>query len=238
MKILAIDSSAISAGCAIVENGGVIAESFVRVGLTHSETLLPMVSNTLANAKLTADDIDCFAVSSGPGSFTGIRIGVAAVKGMAYTNDTPCVGVSTLEAIAWNCIGLDGIICAVMDARRQQVYNALFRFDGQNPVRVCEDRAVSIEELTNELQSESSNIWLVGDGALLCYSAMCEKLPNVRLVPEHLRYARGFGVAKAAERILSDDGAVSPDRLVPTYLRPSQAEREKMNLKLKQHKGE
>ena len=238
MKILAIESSAISAGCAIVEDGNMTAESFVRVGLTHSETLLPMVSNTLANAKLTADDIDCYAVSSGPGSFTGIRIGVAAVKGMAYTNDTPCVGVSTLEAIAWNCAGLDGVICAVMDARRQQVYNALFGFDGQNPVRLCEDRAISIEALTNELRNDSRMIWLVGDGASLCYDSMREILPNVRLVPEHLRYARGFGVAMAAQRILSDDGAVSPDRLVPTYLRPSQAEREKMNLKLKQNKGD
>ncbi|MBQ9901668.1 MAG: tRNA (adenosine(37)-N6)-threonylcarbamoyltransferase complex dimerization subunit type 1 TsaB [Clostridia bacterium] len=236
MKILAIDSSAISAGCAIVEDGGVMAESFVRVGLTHSETLLPMVSNTLANAKLTAEDIDCFAVSSGPGSFTGIRIGVAAVKGMAFTRDTPCVGVSTLEAIAWNCAGLDGMICAVMDARRQQVYNALFTFDGQNMVRLCEDRAISIEALTEEIRSESRCIRLVGDGALLCYEAMREKLPNVRLVPEHLRYARGSGVAKAAQRILSEEGAVTPDRLVPTYLRPSQAEREKMELKKKKLK--
>ena len=131
MKILAVDSSAISAGCAIVDGGDVIAESFVRVGLTHSETLLPMVANTLANAKLTAEDIDCFAVSSGPGSFTGIRIGVAAVKGMAFSRNTPCIGVSTLEAIAWNGMALDGVICAAMDARRQQVYNALFTFDGE-----------------------------------------------------------------------------------------------------------
>ena len=153
MKILAIDSSAISAGCAIVDDGNLIAESFVRVGLTHSETLLPMVSNTLANAKLTADDIDCYAVSSGPGSFTGIRIGVASVKGMAFASGTPCVGVSTLEAIAWSCVAQDGVICAVMDARRQQVYNALFTSDGQDIVRICADRAVSIEELTEELKN-------------------------------------------------------------------------------------
>ena len=167
MKILAIDSSAISAGCAIVEDGEVIAESFVRVGLTHSETLLPMVSHTLANAKLTAEDIGCYAVSSGPGSFTGIRIGVAAVKGMAFTRDVPCVGVSTLEAIAWNCMAQDGVICAVMDARRQQVYNALFTFDGQTIIRLCEDRAISIEELTADLKSEERTVYLVGDGAQL-----------------------------------------------------------------------
>lgn len=233
MKILAIDSSAISAGCAIVEDGGVIAESFVRVGLTHSETLLPMVANTLANAKLTADDIDCFAVSSGPGSFTGIRIGVAAVKGMAFTHDTPCIGVSTLEAIAWNCPVLDGIICTAMDARRQQVYNALFSFGPDGINRLCDDRAISIEELTEELKAERRTVYLAGDGAALCFESMRDVLPNVRLVPENLRYQRGFGVAMAALRIVRQQGAVPPDRLIPTYLRPSQAEREKMNLKLK-----
>lgn len=233
MKILAIDSSAISAGCAIVEDGHVIAESFVRVGLTHSETLLPMAANTLANAKLTPQDIDCYAVSSGPGSFTGIRIGVAAVKGMAFANDTPCVGVSTLEAIAWNGAALDGIICAVMDARRQQVYNALFSFADGCIIRLCDDRAVSIEALAAELKTEQSIIHLVGDGAALCYEIMGSALPNVRSAPEHLRYARGFGVAMAAQRLLSENGAVSPERLIPTYLRPSQAEREKQNLKLK-----
>ena len=235
MKILAVDSSAISAGCAIVDGGDVIAESFVRVGLTHSETLLPMLANTLANAKLTAEDIDCFAVSSGPGSFTGIRIGVAAVKGMAFSRNTPCIGVSTLEAIAWNGMALDGVICAAMDARRQQVYNALFTFDGEGMNRLCDDRAISIEELTNELRDESRPIYLAGDGAALCYESMRESLPDVRLMPEHMRYQRGFGVAMAAQRILLHDGAVTPDKLVPTYLRPSQAEREKMNLKLRKN---
>lgn len=238
MKILAIDSSAISAGCAIVDGDSVTAESFVRVGLTHSETLLPMVAHTLANAKLTAEQIDCFAVSSGPGSFTGIRIGAAAVKGMAFTRNTPCVGVSTLEAIAWNCSAVNGIVCSVMDARRQQVYNALFSFDGDRMTRLCDDRAISIEELTDELSARSEAVFLVGDGALLCYESMKDRLPDVRLVPEHLRYARGYGVAMAAKRIMEEQGTVSPETLVPTYLRPSQAEREQMNLKLKKQQKE
>lgn len=226
MKILAIDSSAISAGCAVTDNGQIIAESFVKVGLTHSETLLPMVSNTLANAKLTADKIDCFAVSAGPGSFTGIRIGVAAVKGMAFTLNTPCIGVSTLEAIAWGCMGSNGIICAAMDARRSQVYNALFTFRKGELVRLCDDRAISIEELINELCLKEEKIYLAGDGAELCYSAMHDRLPNAELLPEHIRFQRGFGVAMAARRIYEEQGAKSPDELVPTYLRPSQAERE------------
>ena len=238
MIILAIDSSAISAGCAIVDEENVIAESFVRVGLTHSETLLPMVANTLANAKLKPEDVGCYAVSSGPGSFTGIRIGVAAVKGMAFPSGTPCMGVSTLEAIAWSCMALDGVICAVMDARRQQVYNALFSFEGQKLTRLCEDRAVSVEALTNELKSETRPVFLAGDGALLCYESMKDKLPDVRPVPEHLRYARGFGVAMAARRILSEQGAIPPEQLIPTYLRPSQAEREKAALKKRQTDGE
>lgn len=226
MKILAIDSSAISAGCAVTDNGRIIAESFVKVGLTHSETLLPMVANTLANAKLNANEIDCFAVSAGPGSFTGIRIGVSAVKGMAFTQNTPCIGVSTLEAIAWGCIGFDGIICAAMDARRSQVYNALFKFEEGRLVRLCDDRAISIEELTDELSYQDSRIYLAGDGAELCYNAMHDKLPDIALVPEHIRFQRGFGVAMAAQRIYEQQGAQSPDELVPTYLRPSQAERE------------
>ena len=226
MKILAVDSSAVSAGCAVVEDGRIIAESFVKVGLTHSETLLPMVANTLANAKMTAADIDCYAVSAGPGSFTGIRIGVAAVKGMAFPSSTPCIGVSTLEAIAWNCEGFEGVICAVMDARRNQVYNALFTFEDCRLIRLCDDRAVSIEELTDELSHEDRQIYLAGDGAELCYNAMREKLPNVKLTPENLRHQRGYGVAMAAQRIYSEEGAKSPDELIPTYLRPSQAERE------------
>lgn len=231
MKIMAIDSSATSAGCAIVEDGRLIAESFVRVGLTHSETLLPMAANTLANAKLTTEDIDCFAVSSGPGSFTGIRIGVAAVKGMAFTNETPCIGVSTLEAIAWSCCIGEGVICAVMDARRQQVYNALFTVSGGIPTRLCDDRAISVDDLSAELAGRDETIYLAGDGAAMCYELMRNTLPGVRLVPEGVRYQRGAGVAMAAMRILEQDGAVPPDRLVPTYLRPSQAEREKMNSK-------
>lgn len=226
MKILAVDSSAISAGCAITEDAKIIAESFVKVGLTHSETLLPMVSNTLTNAKMSSEDIDCYAVSVGPGSFTGIRIGVAAVKGMAFLHNTPCIGVSTLEAIAWNGIALSGIICAAMDARRNQVYNALFSLENGIPIRLCEDRAISIEELTNELKHENRTIYLAGDGAELCFNSMKDKLTNIKLIPENLRYQRGFGVAMAAQRIYASDGAKSPEELIPVYLRPSQAERE------------
>lgn len=232
MKLLALDSSAISAGCAVMEDGRMIAESFVKVGLTHSETLLPMAANTLANAKLTANDIDCFAVSAGPGSFTGIRIGVAAVKGMAFTRHTPCIGVSTLEAIAWGCVGFDGVICAVMDARRSQVYHSLFVFDEGKLVRLCEDRAISIEDLTDELSHEDGQIMLAGDGAALCFDAMRDKLPDIALAPEHIRFQRGFGVAMAAQRIYEGQGTVAPESLVPVYLRPSQAERE-----LKKKKG-
>ena len=227
MKLLALDSSAISAGCAVMDDGQIIAESFVKVGLTHSETLLPMVANTLANAKLTDQDIDCFAVSAGPGSFTGIRIGVAAVKGMAFPRHTPCIGVSTLEAIAWNCVGFHhGIVCAAMDARCSQVYNALFCFEDGRLVRLCDDRAVSIDELTDELSYEDGSVLLAGDGAALCYESMHEQLPDVSLAPEHIRYQRGSGVAMAAMRIYKAQGAQSPEALVPTYLRLSQAERE------------
>ena len=225
MKILAIDSSAVTAGCAVMEDDRILAESFVHTGLTHSETLLPMIARTLSGAGLTPADIDCCAVSSGPGSFTGIRIGVAVVKGIAFPANLPCIGVSTPEAIAWGCLGTDGTICAVMDARRHQVYNALFTFDNGQLVRLCEDRAIAIGDLTEELRGSDAPVTLAGDGAQLCYDSMRHALPDIRLAPPHLRYQRGFGVGMAARRMAAEGAATDPEALVPTYLRPSQAER-------------
>ncbi len=226
MKILAIDSSAVSAGCAVMADDKIIAESFLNIGLTHSETLLPMIQSTLSNVGIKLSEIDCCAVSNGPGSFTGIRIGVAAVKGLAFAENIPCIGVSTLEVIAWNGLGFTGTICAAMDARRSQVYNALFSCDGEHITRLCEDRAISIEELKSELLKTEGDIYLAGDGAELCSRELSGALPAIKLLPQALRYQRGAGVAMAARGIYLSQGAISPAELVPTYLRPSQAERE------------
>lgn len=232
MKLLSIETSASPASCALTENGRLLAEGYVNVKLTHSETLLPMVEGVLASAKVAAGEIDAFAVSVGPGSFTGVRIGVAAVKGMAFAENKLCAAVSTLEAMAENLSFTKGLICAAMDARCNQVYNALFVSDGMGVKRLCEDRALMLAELENELAGLTENeqysglpVYFVGDGAVLAYNAMAE-IENKILLPEALRYQRASGVAAVAERQLAAGQSVDPDKLVPAYLRLPQAERE------------
>ncbi len=219
MKILALECSAGPASCAVTDNGTVIALDFTNVKMTHSQTLLPMVKAMLDNAKLSMADIDALAISNGPGSFTGIRIGISAVKGLATPRQLPCYGVSTLRAIAENFRNYEGIICSVMDARCNQVYNALFEAKSGVITRLCEDRALMIDELLEELSEKDKNIIIVGDGA-----ALFEKYAGgkITVADEENRFQTAVGVAKAAEEC----AAVSPDKLMPFYLRLPQAERE------------
>lgn len=231
MKILAIESSAKSASVAVTEEGHLISECFVNASLTHSKTLMPMTEYALKQADMKIDDIDAFCVNTGPGSFTGIRIGVAAVKGLALCENKPCAGISTLESIAYNFIDSDCVVCAAMDARCNQVYTALFECTGGKVIRLCEDKAVLINELADEISEFNSAVYLAGDGAELCFNSFKDKLPNVRLSSESRRFQRAYGVALAAvnNKELFNDSSV----LAPVYLRPPQAERE-----LKLRKGE
>ncbi len=223
MKILAVDSSAKSASVAVAENGRLISECFVNNALTHSRTLMPMVDNVLSQADMTIKDIDALCVNIGPGSFTGIRIGVAAVKGLAMCDNKPCVGVSTLESIAYNFADESCIVCAAMDARCNQVYTALFRCDGAAVTRICEDKAISIDELGEELLKYDDKIYIAGDGAELCFKAFGDKLLNAKLAGENRRYQRAFGAALAAEK---NNEFMDSALLAPVYLRLPQAERE------------
>ncbi len=223
MRILAIDSSAVSASCAIVEDGGLTAQSFVNIGLTHSQTLMPMIENTLRSAGKKLEEIDLIAVSAGPGSFTGVRIGVSTVKGLAFTHNICCAEVSTLEAIAYTAQIHNGIVCAVMDARCQQVYNALFRFNNGNIERLTEDRAISIAELDAELKNLNEQIILAGDGAIICKNTMTHE--DLILAPENVRMQSAYGVAAAAMNI-GEEKYVEAKALQPIYLRIPQAERE------------
>ena len=231
MKILAVDSSAKSASVAVCENGRLISECFVNASLTHSRTLMPMVDNALTQADMNIKDVDAFCVNVGPGSFTGIRIGVAAVKGLALAEEKPCAGVSTLESMAYNFADDCCIVCAAMDARCNQVYTALFRCDGEKVERICEDKAISIDELCEELSAYDEKIYLAGDGAEICIKSFGDKLANVHLSGENRRYQRAFGAALAAEN--NKEAFTDSALLAPVYLRLPQAERE---LKLK--KGE
>ena len=223
MLILAFESTAKAASAALVRDGKLISQFSQCSGLTHSRTLLPMGADMLKNAELTLGDVDLIAVAHGPGSFTGVRIGVSMVKGLAWAADKPCVGVSTLEAMAWHGLAAGGLICPVMDARRSQVYNALFRMEDGRPVRLTEDRPIALTELAEELRAYKERVFLVGDGAELSFRTLSELgLPCV-LAPENLRMQSAWGVAMAA----ADKTPGAADALLPVYLRLSQAERER-----------
>ncbi len=226
MKILALDSTAGPASAAILEDGKLLGEYFINTRQTHSQTLLPMVESVLQCTGSTLEEIGLFAVSAGPGSFTGVRIGVACIKGLAFPKDTLCAGVSTLEAMAYNLVDREGILCAVMDARCGQVYNALFAADGKKLTRITEDRALAAEELAQECKKYEQPIFLVGDGAELCYNKDSFQQLNVELPPQPLRYQRAWGVALAAGKAYQEGKAVVPAQLAPVYLRLPQAERE------------
>ena len=220
---MALESSAISAGAAVIDGEKLVAESFVNAGLTHSVTLLPLVRSCFDNAGLSVDDIDRFAVSAGPGSFTGVRIGVATLKGLAFSSDKPCVAVSTLEALAYNLLGFGCTALAVMDARCSQVYAAAFDC-ADKITRLCEDRAVMISDLPELIKNSKNDIVLLGDGAQLCYNELKYVSERIRLAPSNLRFQRASSVARAADE---GAGAVcSAAELKPVYLRLPQAERE------------
>lgn len=231
MKILSCECSAKSASCAISEGGKILASSFVNVPLTHSQTLLPMISGMLLSSKTDINDIGAFAISAGPGSFTGVRIGISAVKGMALPKNAPCISVSTLEAIAYNFSGQDALICAVMDARCRQVYTALFRVKNGKVKRLCEDKAVSIDSLAEEIRKSRVKcpIIIAGDGAQVFFPAVSGKKGAV-LAQEDSLYQKATGVALCATEKYKKGETVSAEQLLPIYLRLPQAERE---LKLK-----
>ena len=228
MKLLAFESSAKAAGVAVLDDGRLLAEYFQNSGQTHSRTLMQMAEDLLDNCDLTPRDIDACAVADGPGSFTGVRIGVAAAKGFAWGREIPCYGVSTLEAMARSAACLGGVICCCMDARRAQVYNAVFERCGETLVRLREDRAISLDDLCEDLQNIEKTIFLVGDGAELCYTTLLERLPQLTLLPEHLRQQRASGAALAAWEKIGRGERGDAESLTPNYLRLSQAERARL----------
>lgn len=221
--ILSMDSSAVTASVALTDGDEIIKSEFVNSGLTHSETLLPMITRVMDGRKYS--ELDGIAITAGPGSFTGVRIGVATVKGLAFNDDIPCYSVSTLEAIAYNFVDENAVVCAVMDARRMQFYNALFRVQNGKVERLCNDRAISIEDLRNELK-QYDKVIIAGDGAKLCFQNI--ELENCTLADEDRIYQNAVGVAKAVK----NKKPISQKALMPVYLRQSQAERE-LKLKLK-----
>ena len=231
MLILALDSTAQVGSVALCQDETLIAEYTLNTGHTHSETLLPMVESVLKIAGYTVDDVDLFVCTAGPGSFTGVRIGASTVKGMAFGKGKPCIGVSTLEALALNGVALEGILCPAMNARRQQVYNALFDCNGTSLSRLCEDRALAITELGEELTEKYPDrpVYLMGDGAKLVYDALRETMgERLILLPERLIHQSGYNTAMAGLRLHREGVTTTDAELSPVYLRPSQAERMRM----------
>ena len=226
MIVLALDSTALTGAVALCRDRKLLASLTLNTGNTHSETLLPSIEALLRMCDLTARDVDLFACAKGPGSFTGVRIGASTIKGMAFGSDKPCIGVSTLEALAFNLRAFRGILCPVMNARRSQVYNALFRCENGKTERLCADRAISLEELARELAAyEGEKIYLSGDGYDMTRAALSE-LP-LGNTPEELIYQSGYSVAMCALDAYEAGERTTDAELVPTYLRLPQAERER-----------
>ena len=226
MKILAVDTSALTLSVALTEDKKPVAQTTLNTGHTHSETLLPALERLMDFASWKVSDIDLFAVSEGPGSFTGVRIGVSFVKGRAF-GGKKCVGVSTLEALAYNLLGFKGIISPVMDARRGQFYNALFVSDGKSLTRLSEDRAISAEELEKELEKYSdTSVYLCGDGYEIARKML--KNENIEDTPEALLKQNAYSVAVVALKEYEKGNVTDDSTLSPTYLRVPQAERERL----------
>ncbi len=225
MKILSIDTTAEVCSAALCEDEKLIAQMTVNTGNTHSETLLPVVEQILKITETDIDEIDLFACTTGPGSFTGVRIGVATVKGIAYGKNKPCVSVSTLEALAFNLRGYEGLLCPVMNARRGQVYNALFACHNGEIERLTPDRALSIAELDASLGERTEPIYLCGDGYNITEKGFVQT--KATPVPEEQRLQSGYSVCRIALEKYKTGEAVTDVALSPIYLRPSQAERER-----------
>ena len=224
MKILAIETSAKAVSAAVSESGKILCSGYQDTGLTHSRTLMPIVEGILKNTNLTIKDMDAIAVAVGPGSFTGIRIGVAAAKGLAFAADKPAIPVSTLAAMARNVAFADGLIICAMDARRQQVYNALFEAKDGTLTRLTEDRAIALADLLQEIKDDPRPKTVLGDGGQLCRSFLEANGVPCRLAPPHLVMQNAMSVALEAEKLAAAGTLLSAQELEPTYLRPPHAD--------------
>ena len=228
MLILAFETTAKAGSVALLDDQKLLGESYQNTGLTHSQTLMVMAEDMLKQCGKAVSDITAVAVAEGPGSFTGVRIGVAAAKGFAWGGELPCYGVSTLEAMAAQLGAWQGYVCSVMDARRSQVYHALFHVECGKCTRIRDDRAVSLQDLGAELQNLTEPVFLVGDGSNLCYNTLSESVPSLVLPAEHRMHQRAAGVALVAREKILRGEAGNAGELTPNYLRLSQAERERL----------
>ncbi len=226
MTILAMDTSAKAASVCLASEEKIIGEFFINTSLTHSQTLVPMIEQLCEKSEVLMESIEAVAVNAGPGSFTGVRIGVAAAKGIAFQHDLPCVSVSTLKSMAYNMLGGDCVVCALMDARCSQVYNAMFRVTAERVERLCDDRAISLSDLKLDLRNYTEKVVFVGDGAQIAFKSLENPPENVFLAPINRISQNAVSVACAAFKQINDGKTLTPAELMPVYLRLPQAQRE------------
>ena len=225
MTIFGLDTAGRTLSVALMQDGRLLYESFLDGGLTHSETLMGLVDTAFKATGLTPAGVEVWGVCSGPGSFTGLRIGLAAVKGLAFVTGAACAPVSTLEALAQGCPGGEGTVLCALDARRGEVYWAAFDLSAGHE-RLSPDAAGSVASLADFIKNCKKPLFFVGDGAKLCYNEYGQT-PGVQAVASALGRGRGAGVCLAAERMHAAGLCVAPEALVPSYHRLSQAERER-----------
>lgn len=229
MKILSFESTAKTASVALSVDGKTVSAFTVDAGLTHSEVLLPMAEDVLSRAKCSFDEIDAYAVVCGPGSFTGIRIGVATVKGLAFGKSRPVVALSSLRALAQNMMGIPGLILPVIDCRRNECYCALFRSDGEKIYRLREDDQLKIADLAPILSSYAGDtVYLVGDATEKAYEILTGLGVCVTRAPIALRAPSAVNLGELALEKIARGEIQSDASVAPIYLKPAQAERERL----------
>lgn len=230
MKILAIDSSGLVASVAVIEDHTMLAEYTVNYKKTHSQTLLPMLDEVKKMTELDLETVDAVAVAAGPGSFTGLRIGAATAKGLCIALDIPLIPVPTVDALAYNLAGDASLVCPLMNARRNQTYTGIYRFDGNEMIVERQQCVVSLEEIIEDLNARKEPVVFLGDGIPVFEEQIKEicKLSYYRFAPAHMNAQRAGAVGFLASKLYEEGKAISSDEFAPTYLRLSQAERERL----------
>jgi tRNA threonylcarbamoyladenosine biosynthesis protein TsaB len=226
MRVLSLDSATEVASCAIIEDSKLLGEVIINYKMQHSKTLLPMIDSLLVSLELSLKDIDGFVVSKGPGSFTGLRIGMATIKGFSQGTKKPFVSVSTLDSLAFNMSYTGGIICPILDALRGNVYTAIYRFDGSELVNITDYMVISIEDLISLLLGYESSVCFIGDGLVNHGELLKMSLPNVTFAPVHTNLARASALGEIGIKRLSLGQEDNIFDSSPMYLRKTQAERE------------
>lgn len=226
MKILSVDSSSEAASVAILDGKKLLGEMNFNYKKQHSILLMDMIDSIITNTNLTIDDIDAFVVSKGPGSFTGLRIGMASVKAMALAKEKPFIGISSLDGLSNNLFGVDGIICPIMDALRGNVYTALYKFSNGVIEPIEDHMIISIEELCDKLKGFNGPYFFVGDGTDKHKDKISSLLENTYFAPGHLNFTRASSLGTIGYNLLKEGKSNDLLGFAPVYLRQSQAERE------------